>query len=188
MTRTTTTRRVSWISLLAGALLGAFIMLVGLAQAGRLAPPPNPEKLVALAQDLQVEHKRVDLLLKQKDVPGAIAALEDMRTKIDWPGRAVAGEAAEQLRHDAYGRLVRLRLDHPTVDARTPDQLDALVREGLGDDYKTLAVNAFTARLVALRGEVAEQRGNDDAALSAYDEALTMNRALLQQALAGAGQ
>lgn len=187
MTRTTTTRRVSWLSLLAGVLLGAFIMLVGLAQAGRLAAPPNPEKLVALAQTLQVEHKRVDLLLKQKDVPGAIAALEDLR-KLDWPDRAVAGEAADQLRHDAYGRLVRLRLDHPNVDARTPEQLGEVVREGLGDDYKSLAVNAFTARLVALKGEVAEKRGDDDAALTAYDEALTMNRGLLQQALAGAGQ
>lgn len=181
------TRRVSWISLLAGVLLGACIMLVSLAQAGRLAPPPRPEVLVALAQTLQSEHQRVDLLLKQKDVPGAIAALEGLR-KLDWPTRATAGEAADQLRHDAYGRLLRLRLDHPNVDARTPEQLGELVREGLGDDYKSLAVNAFTARLVGMRGEVAEKRGDDDAALTAYDEALTMNRGLLQQALAGAGQ
>lgn len=178
-------RRVSWFSLLAGLLLGACIMLAGLAQAGRLTAPAKPEVLVALAQTLEVEHKRVDLLLSQKDYAGAIAALEAVR-KLEWPTRAAAGEAADQLRHDAYGRLVRLRLDHPEVDARTPVQLGELVREGLGDDYKTLAVNAFTARLVALKGEVAEQRGDDDAALTAYDEALTMNRGLLQQALAGA--
>jgi tetratricopeptide (TPR) repeat protein len=175
-----------WTSMLAGLVLGALLMLVGLAQAGRLAPS-RPEVLVALAQTLEVEHKRVDLLLAQKDYAGAIAALEGLR-KIDWPGRETAGEAADQLRHDAYGRLVRLRLDHPTVDARTPEQLGELVREGLGDDYKSLGVNAFTARLVALRGEVAEKTGDDDAALTAYDEALTMNRGLLQQALAGAGQ
>jgi hypothetical protein len=179
------TRRFSWLSLLAGLVLGACIMLVSLAQAGRLAPPPKPEVLVALAQTLETEHARVDLLLKQKDVAGAIAALEQLRTR-EWPTRADAGETADQLRHDVYGRLVRLRVDHPKVDPRTPEQLGELVREGLGDDYKTLAVNAFTARLVALRGEVAELRGDDDAALTAYDEALTMNRGLLQAALAGA--
>jgi tetratricopeptide (TPR) repeat protein len=178
-------RRVSWVSLLAGLLLGALLMLVSLAQAGRLAPPPRPEVLVALAQNLEVEHQRVDLLLKQKDLAGAVAALEALR-RLEWPSRATAGEAADQLRHDAYGRLVRLRLDHPEVDPRTPEQLAELVREGLGDDYQSLTVNAFTARLVALRGEVAERRGDDEAALAAYEEALTMNRGLLQQALAGA--
>lgn len=180
-----TTRRIhSALHVLAGLLLGALLMLVGLAQAGRLAPS-KPEVLVALAQTLEVEHQRVDVLLKQKDVPGAISALDGLR-KLQWPDRAVAGDAGEQLRHDVYGRLVRLRLDHPKVDPRTPDQLAELVKEGLGDDYASLAVNAFTARLVALRGEVAERRGDDAAALTAYEEALTMNRGLLQQALAGA--
>lgn len=177
-------RKTSALSLLAGVLLGALLMLVGLAQAGRLAPS-RPEVLVALAQTLEVEHQHIDLLLKQKDVAGAIAALEALR-KLEWPTRETAGEAAEQLRHDVYGRLLRLRLDHPKVDPRTPDQLAEIAKEGLGDDYKSLAVNAFTARMVALRGEVAELRGDDDAALGAYEEALTMNRGLLQQALAGA--
>jgi hypothetical protein len=182
-----TTRRIhSGLNLLAGLLLGALLMLVGLAQAGRLAPA-RPEVLVALAQTLEVEHQRVDVLLKQKDVPGAIAALEALR-KLQWPDRAAAGEAGEQLRHDVYGRLLRLRLDHPKVDPRTPDQLAEIAKEGLGDDYASLAINAFTARLVALRGEVAELRGDDEAALLAYEEALTMNRGLLQQALAGAAQ
>ena len=177
-------RLTSGLSLLAGVLLGALLMLVGLAQAGRLAPA-QPQVLVALAQSLEVEHQRVDLLLAQKDVAGAIAALESLR-KLAWPDRAVAGDAAELLRHDVYGRLLRLRLDHPKIDPRTPEQLTSLAQEGLGDDYKSLEVNAFTARLVALRGEIAELRGDDDAALGAYEEALTMNRGLLQQALAGA--
>ena len=176
--------RNTWLSLLAGLVLGALLMLVGLAQAGRLAPS-RPEVLVALAQTLEVEHQRVDLLLAQKDIAGAIAALERLRATA-WPDRLAAGEAAEQLRHDVYGRLLRLRLDHPKVDPRTPEQLAAIAQEGLGDDYKTLATNAFTARLVALRGEVSELRGDDEAALLAYDEALTMNRGLLQQSLAGA--
>lgn len=188
LTRPTVANRMpargTWMSLLAGVMLGALLMLVGLAQAGRLAPS-RPEVLVALAQTLEVEHQRVDLLLAQKDIAGAIAALERLRGT-EWPDRAVAGEAAEQLRHDVYGRLLRLRLDHPKVDPRTPDQLAVIASEGLGDDHKTLGTNAFTARLVALRGEVSELRGDDEAALLAYDEALTMNRGLLQQALTGA--
>jgi hypothetical protein len=177
-------RTTSGLSLLAGVLLGGLLMLVGLAQAGRLAPS-RPEVLVALAQTLEVEHQHIDLLLKQKDIGGAIAALEALR-KLEWPTRETAGETAEQLRHDVYGRLLRLRLDHPKQDPRTPEQLADLAKEGLGDDYKSLAINAFTARMVALRGEISELRGDDDAALGAYEEALTMNRGLLQQALAGA--
>ena len=181
-----TSRITSGLHVLAGLLLGALLMLVGLAQAGRLAPS-RPEVLVALAQTLEVEHQRVDLLLAQKDVAGAIAALEALR-RLQWPDRAAAGEAGEQLRHDVYGRLLRLRIDHPKVDPRTPEQLTQIAQEGLGDDYKSLEINAFTARLVALRGELAELRGDDEAALTAYDEALTMNRGLLQQALAGAAK
>ncbi len=181
---TLTRRTASCLSLLAGLMLGAVLMLVSLAQAGRLAPA-QPEVLVTLAQTLEVEHRRVDVLLAQNDIAGAIAALESLR-QLSWPDRIIAGETAEQLRHDVYGRLVRLRLDHPTIDPKTPEQLAEVLREGLGDDYKSLETNAFTARAVALRGEVAELRGDDDAALTAYEEALTMNRGLLQRALAGA--
>ena len=60
----------------------------------------------------------------------------------------------------------------------------AIVHEGLGEDYKELRTNPFTARLVAVRGELYEEQGDDGAALGAYEEALTMNRALLDQALA----
>lgn len=177
--------RHTWIATLLGAVVGAAAMLAGLAQAGRLAPAPRPEVLVTLAQTVEAEHRRVDLLLKQRDFAGAIAALEQMRL-ISWPEPAVAGDAAAVLRHDVYGRLLRLRLDHPEIDPKTPEALAEIAGEGLGPDYKQIATNAFTARLVALRGEIAEKQGRDDDALSAYEEALDMNRDLLQQALAGA--
>lgn len=175
-------RRVSWPSLLLGLFLGAGVMFVSLAQAGRLKPPSDPEVLVALAQTLETEHKRVDLLIEKGDIAGAIAALEELRGQ-KWPSREVGGDASLQLRHDAYGRLIRLRLDHPTVDPKSPEVLLDLVTEGLGKDWEKLDDNAFTARLMALRGEIYEQLGRDELALGAYTQALDMNRRLLDDLL-----
>lgn len=176
-------RLPTWVALFAGLVLGGVLMLMGLAKAGRLAAPPPPEILVSLAQTLDVEHQRVDLLVDQGKFDEAIAALESLRG-LDWPTRAQAGDAGVSLRHDIYGRLMRLRLDHPKVDTQTPDQLLSIANEGLGSEYQEVTTNAFTARLVAISGEVHELRGNDDAALTAYEQALDMNRNLLNQAIA----
>lgn len=171
-----------WLTLAVGLVLGAGSMLVGLAQAGRLAPA-RPDALVVLAQTVEVEHRRIDLLLERGDEAGAIAALEALRRQ-SWPSREDGGDLAEQLRHDVYGRLVRLRLDFPDIDPVTDAALLAMIEEGLGPAYREVETNPFTARLVALRGEVLEERGRDDEALSAYEEALDMNRALLELELA----
>ncbi|MGB1013851.1 MAG: hypothetical protein ACPG4T_06945 [Nannocystaceae bacterium] len=175
-------RLPTWVAVFAGLVLGGVLMLMGLAKAGRLAAPPPPEVLVSLAQTLDVEHQRVDLLVDQGNYTEAIAALENLRG-LDWPTRAQAGDAGISLRHDIYGRLMRLRLDHPKVDTQTPDQLLTIANEGLGSDFQEVATNAFTARLVAIQGEVHELRRDDDAALTAYEQALEMNRNLLNQAL-----
>lgn len=164
-----------------GMLLGALAMLVGLAQAGRLAPS-EPQAVVALGQLLDAEHRRVDVLLERGDVAGAIEALEALRQQ-SWPDREAGGDLALTLRHDVYGRLLRLRLDHPTVAAVSAAELVALADEGLGEGYREVDTNPFTARLVALRGEVLEQLERDDDALTAYEEALEMNRILLQREL-----
>jgi tetratricopeptide (TPR) repeat protein len=174
----------SWLVMLGGLVLGAALMLVGLAQAGRLAPE-RPEALVALAQLLETEHRRVDLLLSRGDVAGAIAALEDLRGQ-RWPTVQDAGEAAMQMKHDAYGRLLRLRLDHPEIDSKPSEALLEIAHEGLGEGYADLEVNPFTARLVALQGEIFEQLDRDDDALGVYEEALEMNRILLDRELGGA--
>jgi hypothetical protein len=177
-------RARSLVTLLGGLLLGAMLMLVGLAQAGRLMPE-RPEALVALGQLLETEHRRVDLLLERGDVAGAIEALEALRGQ-RWPTVDEGGEAAIQMKHDVYGRLLRLRLDHPEVDPQRPEALLEIATEGLGERYDALDVNPFTARMVALQGEVFELLDRDDDALGVYEEALDMNRTLLERELAGA--
>ena len=48
--------------------------------------------------------------------------------------------------------------------------------------------NPFTARLVAIKGEIYEQLNRDDDALTAYEEALDLNRSLLDELLKGDGR
>ena len=178
-------RRRTVLSLTAGILIGAFAMLVGLAQAGKLAPE-RPEAVVALAQMLDAEHRRVDLMIEKGDVAAAIAALESLRAQ-SWPTREEGGDIAVQLRHDAYGRLVRLRLDYPDIDPIDDAAMLVLVDEGLGDAWRDVEVNPFTARLAAMRGETLELLQRDDDALTAYESALEMNRVLLEREL-GTGE
>jgi tetratricopeptide (TPR) repeat protein len=177
------TRRVQGVAaIVAGMILGVVFTVVGLAQAGRLAPE-RPDALVALGQLLEAEHRRVDLLIERGDVDQAVGVLEGLREG-PWPSIDDGGEASVQLRHDAYGRLVRLRLDNPKVDPKGSDDVLALVDEGLGDEGG-LEPNPFTARLWALRGEVLEEMGRDDEALDAYEKAMEINRMLLERELAG---
>ncbi|MCH9684322.1 MAG: hypothetical protein K0V04_23005 [Deltaproteobacteria bacterium] len=164
-----------------GMLLGALAMLVGLAQAGRLAPG-QPDKVVALGQLLDAEHRRVDLLVERDDVAGAIAALDALREQ-QWLDRESGGDVAVQLRHDVYGRLLRLRIDNPKVAPVPAAALLDIADEGLGEEYRDVDTNPFTARLAALRGEILEQLDRDDDALTAYEEALEMNRVLLEREL-----
>lgn len=173
--------------LLTGMILGAALTVGGLSLAGKLKPPGDHDALVALAQAVDATDKQVDLRLGRGDVAGAINALEQLRSE-PWPNRDRGGDAALQLRHDAYGRLLRLRLDHPQIDAKTPTQLLELADEGLGREWELLDPNPFTAHLVALRGEVLEQLGRDDEALLIYERALDMNRDLLDEVLQGAGR
>ncbi|MEM7151567.1 MAG: hypothetical protein AAF799_01950 [Myxococcota bacterium] len=175
-------RARGWLPVALGMMLGALAMLVGLAQAGRLAPS-RPDTVVALGQLLETENRRIDLLLDNDDFKGAIAALEALRTH-DWPDRETGGDVAVQLRHDAYGRLLRLRLDHPDVDPVPGETMLAIADEGLGAEYADVDTNPFTARLVALRGQVLEGLDRDDDALTAYEQALEMNRTLLERELA----
>jgi tetratricopeptide (TPR) repeat protein len=173
--------------LLTGMTLGAVLTAGGFALAGKLKPPDDPEVLVALAQAVDATDKQVELRLGRGDIAGAIATLERLRTE-PWPNRARGGDAAIQLRHDAYGRLVRLRLDHPQIDAKTPKQLLEIADEGLGREWELLDANPFTAHLLALRGEVLESLGRDDEALLIYEQALDMNRDLLDSVLRGGGR
>ena len=164
-----------------GMLLGAAGMFVGLAQADRIAPA-RPDVLVALGQRVEVEHRAVDLKVGRGDFVGAVESLESLRSG-PWPAPEDSTSVSTALRHDAYGRLVRLRLDHREVDPVSDDKLLEIVAEGLGDE--DAEVSPFTARLWALRGELYESQNRDDDALEAYEKALEINGLLLERELGG---
>lgn len=170
--------------LLTGAILGALLTVGGFALAGKLRPPDDPSALVALAQTVETTDKQVDVMLARGDVAGAINMLEQLRNT-KWPGRDRGGDACVQIRHDAYGRLLRLRMDNPQIDPRSAQQLLELAEEGLGREWELLDPNPFTAHLLALRGEALEQLGRDDDALLVYQQALDMNRDLLDEVMEG---
>ena len=168
--------------LLTGAVLGVALTFGGFALAGKLRPPDEPQALIALAQIVDASDRQVDVLLARGDVAGAITALEQVRTT-KWPGRDRGGDACVQIRHDTYGRLLRLRLDNPQVDTKSAQELLALAEEGLGKEWELLDPNPFTAHLLALRGEILDQLGRDDDALLVYQQAIDMNRDLLDELL-----
>lgn len=175
-----TRRGQNFLMVVLGLVLGVALTVVGLAQAGKLRPAEDPEVLVALGQLLETEHLRVDLMIEKGDTAGAIKALENL-TATQWPTRKRGGDASVLLRHDLYGRLIRLRLDHPDIDPKPADALLRMADEGLGSEYDKLDPNPFTARLVGIKAELLEQAGRDDEALLMYEEALDMNRTVLDE-------
>jgi tetratricopeptide (TPR) repeat protein len=170
-----------------GLILGALLTVTGLSMAGKLKPPSEPAALVALAQSVEASDKVVDIQIDRGDIAGAIATLEKLRAQ-PWPNRERGGDAGIQIRHDAYGRLLRLRLDNPQVDGKAPSELLEIADEGLGREWELLDPNPFTARLLAQRGEILELLGRDDDALLDYERALDMNRDLLEEVLSGGGK
>ncbi|HFE44383.1 MAG TPA: hypothetical protein ENJ18_02670 [Nannocystis exedens] len=179
-------RLSSPVALVLGLVLGSLLTYGGLRGSGRLtaALPPHPELLVTLGQTLDAEHQRATLLVSRGDIAGAIASLEALRST-EWPNSADAGDTVIILRHDLYGRLLRLRLDHAEIDPRSDSELLALADEGLGAGFSAehAPKNAFTARLLGMRGELLERLGRDEEALDAYEAALNINRELLKDAL-----
>lgn len=170
-----------------GMILGAALAVGGFALAGKLKAPADHEALVALAQMMEAADKQVDLRLGRGDVAGAIETLERMRAEA-WPNRQRGGDAAILLRHDCFGRLLRLRLDHPQIDPKTPQQLLEIAEQGLGREWELLDPNPFTAYLLAQRAEILTSLGRDDEALLGYERALDMNTDLLNELLRGGGR
>jgi len=161
-----------------GLVVGMALAWAMTGKAQDVKPPQDRDALVTLAQLVETEHRRVDLLLKAGDHTGAIRALEALADGA-WPSQDRAGEAAVWMRHDVIGRLVRLELDQVDGAPARSDALIARTENRLGDDDGLIAPNAFTARLAGLQGELLERVDRDADALESYGIALEMNRSLL---------
>lgn len=179
------TARVRWWqwAVLSGVACVCALVLATGGRARTFAPPPDGEALVALAQLVETEHRRVDLLVAGGRHEDAIEALDRLAGGA-WPAFDQVGEAGMWLRHDTVGRLVRLELDHGQP---TRPRIDALLAETGArlEDARTRSSrpDAFSARLAGLRGELFERIDEDDRALQSYATALEMNRFLLDALL-----
>ncbi len=170
-----------------GVIVGVVLATVSLTRADDLRPPKDPEVLVALAQSLEIEHARVDLLIDQGKIEEAITALDELRAQ-RWPDPELGGDASILLKHDCYGRLIRLRLDYPEIRPMAADAMLGAIDEALGADAQRLPNNIYTARLYGLRGEVLELLKRDDDALAEYEHALAMHKTLLDELLKEGGK
>ena len=70
----------------------------------------------------------------------------------------------------------------------TIDVSGCTVKDCKGSEWDDLDPNPFTARLLAQRGETLERLGRDDDALLVYEQALDMNRDLLEEVMVGGGR
>ena len=161
---------------------GLALLLAGSLAAGgaAVAAGRRHRATVALAQLVEAARARADLLEARGDRAAAARALDEALAG-PWPD-AADPEVAVPLRSALLGRWARLRLDAPGAGAAERAAVKARIEshlEGMG----TVHEDAFTARLLAILGEIHEAEGRDDQALEAYERALAINRALLQKLL-----
>ena len=87
MSRSASSRARGLLPVALGMMLGALAMLVGLAQAGRLAPS-EPKTVVALGQLVEATYRSVDLKVENGDIEGAIEAVDDAEADAYFTTRA----------------------------------------------------------------------------------------------------
>jgi hypothetical protein len=154
-----------------GRLARAALLAVALAAvAGGCSRAPSRDPW---AREVAARHAEADRRLDHGDAAGARAALLAL-VDAETP-RAARSEARRLALQDTYFRLARLAL--AGGEAR-----QALAYADAGLALGT-APNLFVANLFVVRGAAREALGEAPAATEDYHRALTMNEALLHEAL-----
>lgn len=130
-------------------------------------PCPQDQALLAGATAVAAAHRRADLLA-EKD-PRAAAA--ELRSALELPRH----ESSRMLRADLHARLAELLLKAGDAEG----SLKA-ARAGLAEE-QGLKPTALTAMLRLREGEALEATGEDDAAMAAYEEVITLGKRLLAE-------
>lgn len=155
------------------------LLLVG---AGGMAVHASKRRTatVGIAQLVEVAEAQADVH-ERAGRPEEAARVLDDALRASWP-KSADPDVAIALRSALLGRWARLRLDDPNLSEDERNRVRDRLVAHLGETSEPHE-DAFTARLLAILGEIYEAEGRDDEALSAYERALEINRTLLERLL-----
>ncbi|RMG98133.1 MAG: tetratricopeptide repeat protein [Deltaproteobacteria bacterium] len=161
-------------------------MCLALVGAGGMAVQSSKRRAatVGIAQLVEVAEAQADVH-ERAGRPDEAARVLDDALRAPWP-KTADRDVAIALRSALLGRWARLRLDDPNLSDDERNRVRDRIVAHL-DDASELHEDAFTARLLAILGEIYEAEGRDDEALAAYERALEINRTLLERLLEEGG-
>jgi tetratricopeptide (TPR) repeat protein len=126
--------------------------------------------------ELLAKHAEVDRLLERGDTKGARRTLLDVEKRLQRTQRpSTDGKLLQEARKDTYFRLARLDLEEKNFETALR-HCEAGLQLGSDEDL-------FTANLLALRGTIRQELGQNLTAAEDFHQALLINESLLKRAL-----